>query len=241
MTISFENDTDIIVYALEKIIAYARRTQQIFIAQCIWWLALVIGLEPGLVNHIDNLHGRTVSGGPLQPRDNPPATQSPLPEEPKEERLDIVLKECEEYLKESRRLRDIAALKSKGTTWSGRINPTPISKKILRKDRSSRNKGKGTQQHKEGKENYTKINGISDNEIKRRKEIDECLHCAWPSDRKGNHQVKDCIRPIKIAKGTVAFPKERNHQQAEQRYQQPTVEEASSEGNSSEESSDDSL
>jgi hypothetical protein len=47
MTITFENDNDVIIYALEKIISYARRTQQIFVAQCVWWLASIIGLEQG--------------------------------------------------------------------------------------------------------------------------------------------------------------------------------------------------
>jgi hypothetical protein len=58
MTITFENDNDVIVYALEKVISYTRRTQQIFVAQCVWWLASIIGLEQGLVNHIDNLQSR---------------------------------------------------------------------------------------------------------------------------------------------------------------------------------------
>src|SRR3979490_1298516 len=60
MPITFENEDDIIVFALERIISFARRTHQIFVAQCIWWLATVIGLEPKLITHIDNLHGRTV-------------------------------------------------------------------------------------------------------------------------------------------------------------------------------------
>jgi len=55
MTITFENDNDVVLYALEKIIAYARRTQQIFVAQCVWWLASIIGLDKGLVVHINNL------------------------------------------------------------------------------------------------------------------------------------------------------------------------------------------
>jgi hypothetical protein len=55
MPITFENDNDIIVYALEKVIAYARRTEQIFVAQCVWWLASIIGLELGLVRYIDTL------------------------------------------------------------------------------------------------------------------------------------------------------------------------------------------
>jgi hypothetical protein len=58
MTITFENDNDVIVYALEKIISYARKTQQIFVGHCIWWLASVIRLEQGLINYIDNLQQR---------------------------------------------------------------------------------------------------------------------------------------------------------------------------------------
>jgi hypothetical protein len=45
MTITFANDNDVIVYALEKIISYTRKSQQIFVAQCMWWLASIIGLE----------------------------------------------------------------------------------------------------------------------------------------------------------------------------------------------------
>jgi len=55
MTITFENDNDVIVYALEKIIAFARRTQQIFVARCVWWLASVVRLELVLIAYIDNL------------------------------------------------------------------------------------------------------------------------------------------------------------------------------------------
>jgi hypothetical protein len=54
MPITFENDNNVIVYALEKVICYARQTQQIFVAQCVWWLASIIGLELELIVHIDN-------------------------------------------------------------------------------------------------------------------------------------------------------------------------------------------
>ena len=56
MPITFENDNDPIIYALECVIAYARRTQQIFMAQCVWWLSSIIGLEQALVSHINKLH-----------------------------------------------------------------------------------------------------------------------------------------------------------------------------------------
>jgi hypothetical protein len=55
MTITCEDDNDIIIYALERIVSSARKSQQIFVAQCVWWLVPVIGLEQGLVRHIDNL------------------------------------------------------------------------------------------------------------------------------------------------------------------------------------------
>jgi hypothetical protein len=58
MTITFKNDNDIIVYALDKIISYARRNQQIFVAQCIWWLASIIGLDQGLISYIDDIQSR---------------------------------------------------------------------------------------------------------------------------------------------------------------------------------------
>jgi hypothetical protein len=58
MTITFNNDNNVIVYAFRKVIAYARRTHQIFVAQCVWWLASIIGLERGLINHFDNIQSR---------------------------------------------------------------------------------------------------------------------------------------------------------------------------------------
>jgi len=59
MTITVENDNDIIVYALEQIIDYARKNQYIFVAQSVWWIASIIGLSEGLTVHIDNLRKRS--------------------------------------------------------------------------------------------------------------------------------------------------------------------------------------
>jgi len=55
MTIIFENDNDIIVYPLEKTISYAKENQYIFLAQSIWCISSIIGLQQGLVTYIDNL------------------------------------------------------------------------------------------------------------------------------------------------------------------------------------------
>jgi hypothetical protein len=119
MTITFENDNDVIVYALERIIAYARRSRQIFVAQCVWLIAPVIGLEEGLIIYIDNLQGRDIWINPevLVP------TQGPQ-EKLDLERRDKVLKECEEFLQSSRRLRGISRLTASTKTKTGQINPT---------------------------------------------------------------------------------------------------------------------
>jgi hypothetical protein len=228
MTITFDNDNDVIVYAFKKVIAYARRTQQIFVAQCVWWLASAVGLESGLVIHIDNLHGRTVVEEPLRKE------VSPVPRDIQEElRQDDVLKECEQYLQESRRLRDIASLKAKGRTTTGRINPTPIAKKNLWK--------KNRYLRKREIREPNKTAGIDEGEIQRRKGSGECLRCAWPADRKGAHQVKDCNRPIKLDTGTAEYPKGKKWQQIKPQQLKATSEEASSVIDSSKKSSDDSL
>jgi hypothetical protein len=232
MTLTFENDNDVIVYALEKIISYTRKTQQIFVAQCIWWLASVIDLEQGLVQYIDNLHGQTV---PINTTSESTVLNTDMGGQ-----QDKVLKECEEYLRESRRLRDIATLKSKGKTQTGRIHPTPISKQALRKkDRSKKMPAvlakallKKNRKSKHG-EDHPKTSSIIESEIQRQKTSGECLRCAWPAERKGFHRVKDCIRSIKLTEETVAFPKSNQ--------QHPITQKASSDAISSEESAVDSL
>jgi len=134
MTITFENDNDLTVSALEKIIAHARGTQQVFVAQCVWWLVSIIRLEQGLGNYIDNIQSRQEIITIPEKATERKETISPAPRDtPGNERQDRVLEECEEILKDSQRLRDIAASKSKGKTQTGWINPTKISKKSLRK------------------------------------------------------------------------------------------------------------
>jgi len=57
-----------------------------------------------------------------------------------------------------------------------------------------------------------KIEGIPGEELDRRRKAKECLRCAWPADRKGKHNNKDCYRPIKLDKGTADFPKAKAYQ-----------------------------
>jgi len=58
MTLTFENDSDVIVYALQKILSFARENQYLFVANCVWRIAGIIGLDSGLVIHINNLESR---------------------------------------------------------------------------------------------------------------------------------------------------------------------------------------
>jgi len=95
MTIFFENDRDIIVYALEKIIAFAKSNQYIILAQSVWWIFSVIGLQAGLVNYVDNL--RTRSAIVSVPRDGLAMIQEPQHDNDFSHQ-DKILQECEEYL-----------------------------------------------------------------------------------------------------------------------------------------------
>jgi len=224
MPVTFENDNDTIVYTLECIIAHARRTQQIFVAQCVWWLASIIGLEQELVSQIDKLQGVRDTIRPQDERDtnkpqderdtNKPQderdTNKPQDErdtnKPQDKNNPTKLqdgRDCnEQHLRESKRLREIAALKVSGHTATGRINPLGRIKKSSRRARDI---------PKDVAIN-NKTEGINLKEISRRKAAGECLHCAWPSYRKGSHRVMDCKRKIKLDKGTALFPRNKDHQ-----------------------------
>jgi len=58
MTFTFENNNNIIVYTLVKIISYSRDSPYLFVSQCVWWLSVIIGLQQGLVIHINNIESR---------------------------------------------------------------------------------------------------------------------------------------------------------------------------------------
>jgi len=207
MTISIESENDVIVYALEKIIAFARSNQYIFLAQSLWWISSVIELQTELVNHIDNLKIRSelvsipkdvIAAIPEQQKKNDPNQK------------DKIFKECEEFLRDSRRVRDLEAPKTRGKTSTGKINPLASTKSVLRvkKKRSDKDCSR-TNGDKKG--NRERTEGIDIHEISRRQLPGECLRCAWPSDRKETHLVKVCVRPIKLREGTTNHPKEKSY------------------------------
>ena len=107
-------------------------------AQCVWWLASIIGLESGLVIHIDNLRKRESSAtlekgvGNIHPDriQQIPSERaiSSTPRDLAEDlRIDRVLEAAEKCISSSERLRN---------TWQrNRINPLPQSKNQLKKAR----------------------------------------------------------------------------------------------------------
>jgi len=84
--------------------------------------------------------------------------------------------------------------------------------KEFRRDRLDRKKFEKDRSEPKPRKDYAKTEGIEPSKIDRRKAAGECLRCAWPSDRKGNHRVKDCIRPMRLDKGTASYPKAKDYQ-----------------------------
>lgn len=59
---------------------------------------------------------------------------------------------------------------------------------------------------------YAKTEGIEPSEIQLQNETSEYRRFAWPSDMKGNHWVKDCVRQIQLDIGTAYYAKAKEYQ-----------------------------
>jgi len=243
MTITFENNDDVIIYALGKVIAYARRSQQIFGAQCVWWLPSVIGLELGLIAHIDTIQVREYQANSDEPTDfqkiqqttilKAPAKIQKQQEDSDSNCKDRVLNECEAFLWDSRRLRELAKPKATGRTKTGRINPLAATKQQLRVTKERTVSRAVQRSAKTAANDFHRMDGIDSDEIARRKLPGECYCCAWPSDRKSVHKVKDCVRPIKLDTGTANFPKAREYRKQQKSELGSSLEDTSEEEDSS--------
>ena len=53
MTIIFDNDINIIIYALERLSALCWEIHYCYAAQCIWWISALAGLQNCLVDYIE--------------------------------------------------------------------------------------------------------------------------------------------------------------------------------------------
>ena len=54
MSITFENESDILVWTFAKLIVTFQQHQYLFAAQCMWWIAALVQLDPALRYFIDN-------------------------------------------------------------------------------------------------------------------------------------------------------------------------------------------
>jgi hypothetical protein len=207
MTITFESDKDVIIYALEKIISYARDYQYIFLAQSIWWISSIIGLQEGLIIHIDNLKVRekivkpdleaNIAPTGVHPdrvanfqgsEDNYNTSDGDSISTSETDIHNEVIDNCEVFLAQSQKERKAIGRRTR--------QASRVVKRKANKEAKKKLKTFGTQ-----------TEGINGSELRRRKAAGECQRCAWPQDRKGSHKTLDCFRWKRIEKGTAPFPK----------------------------------
>jgi hypothetical protein len=187
------------------------------LAQSVWWIASIIGLQSGLIIHIDNVKRRSNTGIDPTQLDEMILKESSnidIPIHPcrvakiqtsdsdysdsEEESISTtemnihneVIDNCEAFLEQSKQER-----KAIGRfTWQSSrvVKPRANGKKPI-------------------KPFVTETEGIDGSELRRRKAAGECQRCAWPRDRKGSQKTLDCFRWKRLEKGTAPFPKKKNN------------------------------
>jgi len=223
MPITFETDNNAIVYALERIISYARKNQYIFLAQNVWWIASIIGLQQSLIIYIDNLRERSEAyqapsinqydrdnihpdrisriKKPIPELDSPNYCSSRDSGESESKQLstsedslhDQILDNCDEPRQQSKQQREKVARRT-----------LQMIKEIS---------GRFPQRKKPRKSYKDQATGIDRSELACRQAAGECQCCAWPGDRWGAHKTLDHFRWLRKEKGTAPFPKAKRNQQ----------------------------
>jgi hypothetical protein len=184
------------VYALEKIISFARDNQYIFLVQSIWWISSIIGLQQGLIIHIDNLKVRSefrpepliqqaspAESEKLVPSSNPPS-QYIHPD-----RIERIQTTDGDYIDSD--------IESVSTTESDIHNEVINNcEAFLEQSKQARKAigrftrrasrvvklraNKKADKKKPLKTFGTQTEGINGDELHRRKAAGECQRCAWP-------------------------------------------------------------
>jgi hypothetical protein len=113
-----------------------------------------------------------------------------------------------------------------------------FERRKFKKDWKEWKQFKTTKSERRSRQDTSKTEGIEASEIDRRKAVGESLWCAWPSDRKGSHRVKDCIRPIKLDKGMASYPKAKGYRKMNVAGMELSSEEDDSSDSSAEEDTD---
>jgi hypothetical protein len=103
------------------------------VAQCVWWLASVVGLELSLENHIDTLRKREEHIHPDRvPHISKERAASTVPRDlTEDQRLDQILDSAEKVIQES--------FQNRKTFQQNRVNPLPTTKAQLKKARKAKN------------------------------------------------------------------------------------------------------
>jgi hypothetical protein len=215
MSITFETDNDVIIYALDQVISDARNTQYICLPQSVRWICSIIGLQQGVFIHIDNVKRRSDIGNPDVRLESPkhssfadvhPSRAEGIPNSdcdysPSEHEAisttepyihNEVINNCEIFLKQSKQKRKAI----------GRIT-RQASRKVKQK----------LKKKKPIKTFRTQTEGIDGNKLRRRKAAGDCQSSAWPQDRKGSHKTLDCFRWKRIENGTAPVPKMKRYNQ----------------------------
>jgi hypothetical protein len=125
-----------------------------FVAQCVWWLVSTIGLEQGLINHIDTLQGREdITAQTIVPIEHQEvlrqvqlaqavhpdrvaqiSNQRSVSAAPRDltedQRLDRILESAERGIQ--------ASFRDSSVTRQNRVNPLPSTKTQLKKARKAK-------------------------------------------------------------------------------------------------------
>jgi len=173
-------------------ISYTRDNHYIFLAQSIWWISSVIGLQKDLVTYIDHLRVRLDIAKQVAPSSL--LLESEQWSTSEGDIQDEILRNCEEFREHSRQ----------ETKAIGRrtFQTCQVVKRKARK------------QNEESVKTFeTQTVGITGSEFWQRQAACECQRCAWPDHRKGAHKTNDCIRWIWKEEGTAPFPEAKQSQQ----------------------------
>jgi len=139
MSITFEHEADVLLWVFGRLINIFREKQYLFAAQCVWWLAALVRLQPALAYYFDHqefpleirqsattqsrtiLSGNIVSTLELQERREVSSTLRDIQQESRLLEPENSLDNTSTYIPD--RLR---------RTRKGRVNPRPETKKQLK-------------------------------------------------------------------------------------------------------------
>jgi len=209
MTLTCENDNHVIVYTLELIIFFARNNQYILVAQCIWLVSSIIGLQQGRVIRINNLKFRIEKSKQLpdpvetdifnlhldrvirieSAAEGSSESQADKADFLENDTHDRISENCEVYLQQS-------TLERKKIARTSLLISMGFSKKKIQRMVNNY---------------YTQIQGIHKSELNQRKTAGKCQQCAWPQDQKGGHKTLDCFGWKRLEKGTAPFTNKKNY------------------------------